>query len=294
MTAFSPGQSPPPVSIPTRMCATTAGPGPYCPIAVACCDRTDRDRHRRRHDRRARLRRRRAGHDRRLVATGSSRSTSRSPGWVEHDADEIWAAVAGHAGRARRPTLDRARRRDRHHQPARDGRRVGPPHRRAAATAPSCGRTAAPPTAATSSRDAGHLPLVRATHRPRARPVLLGHQARVAARPRAASRPTPTSPSAPSTRGCSGTSPAAAGARHRRRRTPAARCCTTSATLAWSDELCDAVRRADARACPRCARRAAGSASPPTTPAAGAASRSAASPATSRPRCSARRASSRA
>ena len=35
--------------------------------------------------------------------TASSPSTSPSPGWVEHDADEIWDAVARHARRGRRP-----------------------------------------------------------------------------------------------------------------------------------------------------------------------------------------------
>ena len=88
--------------------------------------RGGRDRHRRRHDRRAGLRRRRGGRARRLGATGSSRSTSRSPGWVEHDADDIRDAVRRHAGRAGRALRRHADRRHRHHQPARDGRGVGP------------------------------------------------------------------------------------------------------------------------------------------------------------------------
>ena len=52
------------------------------------------------------------------------------------------ARRGGH--RATRP------RRDRHHQPARDGRGVGPSQRRAAPPTRSSGRTAAPPPAATS------------------------------------------------------------------------------------------------------------------------------------------------
>ena len=55
------------------------------------------------------------------------------PGWVEHDPAEIWArteevideALASAGIGNGRP------RRDRHHQPARDGRRLGPEHRRA-------------------------------------------------------------------------------------------------------------------------------------------------------------------
>ena len=55
------------------------------------------------------------------------------PGWVEHDAKEIWARcqevideARGEGGRE-----PRRRRRARHHQPARDRGRVGPQHRRA-------------------------------------------------------------------------------------------------------------------------------------------------------------------
>ena len=146
-----------------------------------------RHRHRRRHHRRAQPGRRSptAGAVGR-VATASSPSTSRSPGWVEHDAGRD-------LGRRRRPRcstcsaqLGRAGRRHRHHQPARDGRGLGPPHRRSRCTGRSCGRTGAPPAAATSCATAGHLALVRGAHRPRARPVLLGHEDRVAAAPRAA------------------------------------------------------------------------------------------------------------
>ena len=217
------------------------------------------------------------------------------PGWVEHDADEIWHAVqatlAEVVARARR----RHRRRDRHHQPARDGGRVGPTHRSAAAPRASCGRTAAPrPRCDDAARRRLRAARARA-HRPRARPVLLGHQARVAARARAASTPTSTSRSAPSTRGCCGTSPAA----RRRctrpsRRTRAAPCSSTSTRRDWSDELLDLF--GVPRSClpdvlpssgrfgitdPDARRRARGAGER-------------ASPATSRPRCSGRRASRRA
>ena len=57
------------------------------------------------------------------------------PGWVEHDPDEIWTAtletLAEVQSQARRRRA--LGRRDRHHQPARDGGRVGPAHGPAAA-----------------------------------------------------------------------------------------------------------------------------------------------------------------
>ena len=84
----------------------------------------------------------------------------------------------------------RARRRHRHHRPAGDGRGVGPPHRPARCTAPSCGRTGAPPPAATRSADAGHLRRSCAARTGLVLdPYFSAHQARVAARPRAASTP---------------------------------------------------------------------------------------------------------
>ncbi len=62
------------------------------------------------------------------AGTARSRSTIPRPGWVEHDPDEIFARTRrGRAGG------DRAGRRDarghRHHQPARDGRGLGPRRR---------------------------------------------------------------------------------------------------------------------------------------------------------------------
>ena len=52
------------------------------------------------------------------------------PGWVEHDAEEIWATQAAtmRRGARARPRDRRRRRRHRHHQPARDHGAVGPRH----------------------------------------------------------------------------------------------------------------------------------------------------------------------
>ena len=63
------------------------------------------------------------------------------PGWVEHDADRD---LGGGAGDARRPAgrARPARRRHRHHRPARDRRGLGPPHGRAP---PPRHRLAGPP-----------------------------------------------------------------------------------------------------------------------------------------------------
>ena len=82
-------------------------------------------------------------------ARRSSPSTFRSPGWVEHDPEEIWSTRASRpaAPPSRKAGITRRRhRRHRHHQPARDHadlgarhrpadpprhRLAGPPHRRA-------------------------------------------------------------------------------------------------------------------------------------------------------------------
>ena len=74
------------------------------------------------------------------------------PGWVEHDATEIWGAVTATLAEVVARGGRQQRGRDRDHEPARDSRRVGSnaPARR---TAPrSSGRTAVPRRAATSSR----------------------------------------------------------------------------------------------------------------------------------------------
>ena len=55
------------------------------------------------------------------------------PGWVEHDATEIWATQSGvmHEALAKARVGARRHRRDRHHQPARDDRHLGPRDRAA-------------------------------------------------------------------------------------------------------------------------------------------------------------------
>ena len=181
------------------------------------------------------------------------------------------------------------RRRDRHHQPARDDGPVGARNRQARCTARSSGRTGAPQSLRRAARG--------------------GASSRSFAQ-KPAWFSTPIFP-APSSSGCSTTSRRAgaggarrARVRHRRHladlethaaarvhvtdaSTPAARCCSTSTRGEWDDELCALLdipravlprcvdQRASARECEhrRCGR-----------------SRSRASPATSRRRCSARRA----
>ena len=84
---------------------------------------------------------------------------------------------------ARRRHRGRRPRRDRDHQPARDGRRLGPAQRRARAPG---ARLAGPAHGGALRRaQGGGLRAARArAHRPRPRPVLLGHEDRVAAEER--------------------------------------------------------------------------------------------------------------
>ena len=83
--------------------------------------------------------------------------------------------------RARR---DRRRRRGhRHHEPARDDGALGSRAPGGRSPAPSSGRTGARRTPARALKAEGHEPS-RAAHRPAARPLFLGHQARLAARQR--------------------------------------------------------------------------------------------------------------
>ena len=132
------------------------------------------------------------------------------PGWVEHDPAEIWDSRAA-------PPWPRSARRlaepgdtvaaigitnQRETLVAFD-RSTGRPLHRAIVwqdrrTAALCAELTA----------AGHLPLVRATTGPRARPLLQRHQGGLAApprRPRPRGPTTRTSPSARSTAGCCGT-----------------------------------------------------------------------------------------
>ena len=115
------------------------------------------------------------------AAQQEHRQITPRPGWVEHDADEILAALRARAStrRSRRPGARRRRRGgDRHRQPARDGRAVGARER-----APARER----------DRVAGHA-------QRRARGGARRRSTASARRPGCRSRP--TSP-APSSRGCS-------------------------------------------------------------------------------------------
>ena len=107
---------------------------------------------------RARVRRRRRRRAARAARTASSRSTSRGPGWVEHDADDIWrVTVETLAEVAARAAATRARRSPRSASPtsARPSWSGTARTGRAARTAPSCGRTGAPRNAATSCAPPG-------------------------------------------------------------------------------------------------------------------------------------------
>ena len=88
-------------------------------------------------------------------------------------------------------------------------------------------------------RDAGHLPLVRDATGLVLDPYFSAHQARVAADRGRRRRPTTDLAFGTIDSWLLWKLTGGARARHRRRRTPAARCCSTSATLAWSAELCD-------------------------------------------------------
>ena len=126
--------------------------GPNRAAGEAAVTRRDvRHRHRRRHDRHPQPGRRSSTAGRRSSSYREFTQHFPQPGWVEHDAAEIWDAVRATLDRRRRAGRARRRRRDRHHQPARDRRRVGPRDGRARTAGRSCGRTAAPPPAATSS-----------------------------------------------------------------------------------------------------------------------------------------------
>ncbi len=108
------------------------------------------------------------------------------PGWVEHDAEEIWKSVEAvdPQGPRRRARRSRRHRGHRHHQPARDDARLGQEDRRADSSRDRLARTAAPQALATSSRRAGHAAEIFEQHRPRHRRVFLGHEDRLDPRPR--------------------------------------------------------------------------------------------------------------
>ena len=74
------------------------------------------------------------------------------PGWVEHDANEIWEVTRRVGAEALADAGIDGRRAggDRDHQPARDRRRLGPGDAASRSTGRWSGRTAAAPSAATS------------------------------------------------------------------------------------------------------------------------------------------------
>ena len=168
---------------------------------------------------------------------------------------------------------------------------MGPAHRPSAAP----GHRVAGPADGGPVRRAGRRRAAAAgarAHRPRPRPVLLRHEDGVAAARTAAWRPDRTSPSAPSTPGCCGTS-------------LAARCYATDPSNASRTMLFDIARAGveprAGRRCSACPLRRAGRGAAVERPLRrdrraarrppGRHRRSPASPATSRRRCSARRAS---
>ena len=201
-----------------------------------------RHRDRRRHHRRARVRRRRATARRARASYREFPQHFPQPGWVEHDADDIWRVTRRDARRGRG-----ARSRERGETVAAIGitnqretvvvwdRRTGRPRHRAIVwqdrrTAERCDEL----------RAAGHEPLIRRATGLVLDPYFSAIEARVAAarrrrrgrrRPRVRHRrlvdPVAASPAVP-TAAC--TRPT--------RRTRAARCSSTSARSAWSDELC--------------------------------------------------------
>ena len=99
-------------------------------------------------------------------------------GWVEHDAEDIWrdtlAVLQG--GDRRIGRRARSHRGDRHHQPARNGRRLGPLDGRAD---PPRHRLAGPPDGGPCARAQGRRDGRRGPSQDRAaaRPLFLGHEA---------------------------------------------------------------------------------------------------------------------
>ena len=167
------------------------------------------------------------------------------PGWVEHDPAEIWDAVRSTLAEvgAAWPT------------PGDTVAAIGITNQRETLVAfdRSTGQPLHRAIVWQDRRTRGHLrrahrggpPAPRARHdRPRPRPLLQRHQGELAAAPRATSPSPPTirtSPSARSTPGCCGTSPAATGGGvYATDPSNASRTLLLdTATLAWSPELCD-------------------------------------------------------
>ena len=130
-------------------------------------------------------------------------------GWVEHDAEDIWRDTLA----TMREAIEQIRAcgprhcRDRHHQPARNGGRVGTEHRPAdssrhrlagPAHCPGMRAVEAAKARRRSSASAPDSCLIRISRAPRSRGCSIRSPARARARSAA------SSPSAPSTASCSG------------------------------------------------------------------------------------------
>ena len=122
----------------------------------------------------------------RSVAQQEFRQIFPEPGWVEHDAMEIWATQSGVAARGACEGRGRRRRGrgDRHHQSTRNHRVVGPRDRQARRQRDRLAGSPHRPAVRRAARGGSCRP-VRREDRPRHRRLFLGHQAQVAARPRA-------------------------------------------------------------------------------------------------------------
>ena len=164
-------------------------------------------------------------------------------GWVEHDPDDIWSTIA--ADLPRRDRAGRARRRPTSPpsaSPTSARRRWSGSARPASrSAAPSSGRTAAPRRSAPSCARPGHEAMVTEQHRAAARPLLLRHQAQVAARRargRARAGAARRAPVRHRRQLADLEADRRPGARRPTPPTPRARCSTTSATGAWDPEIC--------------------------------------------------------
>ena len=90
-------------------------------------------------------------------------------GWVEHDPEDIWNAMVATCARgAEEAESPPGHRRHRHHQPARDHGDLGSQNRGGRSTAPSSGRTVAPPRSARRLATTDTSRLVTAQDRPAA------------------------------------------------------------------------------------------------------------------------------
>ena len=181
-------------------------------------------------------------------------------------------------------------------EPARDDDRLGTGDRAGRSPTPSSGRAGSRPARCDALRAAGHEPLFRDPNGPPDRRLLQRPEDRRDPRPDAG--PARVAPNA-------GSSPSAPSTRFLIWRLTGGRVHATDVSnasrtllfdihrLAWDDGAVRDRRRARARCCRRSARRR-GSSARPTPGCSGGRSRSPAVPATSRPRRSARHASSRA